>query len=130
MFVFFFKQKTAYEMRISDWSSDVCSSDLIVDHYHAVVLTMSYAFDNIIGANGVRRIDHQSVSGVVHVEAEALKTLGDARFGFLQAEEEAAVNRSRRFYGQFEAKQGIDVTGGRTEQHEIASYKVSQEFRR
>src|SRR3546814_6262697 len=26
---FFFKQKTAYEMRISDWSSDVCSSDLI-----------------------------------------------------------------------------------------------------
>src|SRR3546814_6156678 len=29
MIVFFFKQKTAYEMRISDWSSDVCSSDLL-----------------------------------------------------------------------------------------------------
>src|SRR3546814_1422226 len=29
MIVFFFKQKTAYEMRISNWSSDVCSSDLI-----------------------------------------------------------------------------------------------------
>src|SRR3546814_9851972 len=29
--VFFFKQKTAYEMRISDWSSDVCSSDLAAD---------------------------------------------------------------------------------------------------
>src|SRR3546814_9674733 len=29
---FFFKQKTAYEMRISDWSSDVCSSDLKVRH--------------------------------------------------------------------------------------------------
>src|SRR3546814_3332912 len=28
-FFFFFKQKTAYEMRISDWSSDVCSSDLL-----------------------------------------------------------------------------------------------------
>src|SRR3546814_8491041 len=28
MFLFFYKQKTAYEMRISDWSSDVCSSDL------------------------------------------------------------------------------------------------------
>src|SRR3546814_1647492 len=28
LMVFFFKQKTAYEMRISDWSSDVCSSDL------------------------------------------------------------------------------------------------------
>src|SRR3546814_14921572 len=29
---FFFKQKTAYEMRISDWSSDVCSSDLSHDY--------------------------------------------------------------------------------------------------
>src|SRR3546814_3841644 len=29
MYFFFFKQKTAYEMRISDWSSDVCSSDLV-----------------------------------------------------------------------------------------------------
>src|SRR3546814_2180987 len=29
--IFFFKQKTAYEMRISDWSSDVCSSDLNYD---------------------------------------------------------------------------------------------------
>src|SRR3546814_1950326 len=28
LFFFFFKQKTAYDMRISDWSSDVCSSDL------------------------------------------------------------------------------------------------------
>src|SRR3546814_9000780 len=28
-FFFFFKQKTAYELRISDWSSDVCSSDLL-----------------------------------------------------------------------------------------------------
>src|SRR3546814_6583403 len=28
LFLFFFKQKTAYELRISDWSSDVCSSDL------------------------------------------------------------------------------------------------------
>src|SRR3546814_9306468 len=28
LLLFFFKQKTAYEMRISDWSSDVCSSDL------------------------------------------------------------------------------------------------------
>src|SRR3546814_10382861 len=31
MYFFFFKQKTAYEMRISDWSSDVCSSDLKVE---------------------------------------------------------------------------------------------------
>src|SRR3546814_13760918 len=35
--VFFFKQKTAYEMRISDWSSDVCSSDLNQAVVNAVV---------------------------------------------------------------------------------------------
>src|SRR3546814_16590345 len=33
MCVFFFKQKTAYERRISDWSSDVCSSDLVGSAY-------------------------------------------------------------------------------------------------
>src|SRR3546814_4009061 len=33
MFFFFFKQKTAYEMRISDWSSDVCSSDVPRERY-------------------------------------------------------------------------------------------------
>src|SRR3546814_10089691 len=32
VYFFFFKQKTAYEMRISDWSSDVCSSDLRDSH--------------------------------------------------------------------------------------------------
>src|SRR3546814_10204465 len=32
VYFFFFKQKTAYEMRISDWSSDVCSSDLPGEH--------------------------------------------------------------------------------------------------
>src|SRR3546814_7258127 len=36
---FFFKQKTAYEMRISDWSSDVCSSDLAGDAGWALCLT-------------------------------------------------------------------------------------------
>src|SRR3546814_9802828 len=35
---FFFKQKTAYEMRISDWSSDVCSSDLRMPVENASVL--------------------------------------------------------------------------------------------
>src|SRR3546814_9834919 len=37
MYFFFFKQKTAYEMRISDWSSDVCSSDLdFKDEHYAL----------------------------------------------------------------------------------------------
>src|SRR3546814_4580196 len=52
LLLFFFKQKTAYEMRISDWSSDVCSSDLDADGnattdaqkgYEGVVLPMGGA---------------------------------------------------------------------------------------
>src|SRR3546814_5146525 len=46
--VFFFKQKTAYEMRISDWSSDVCSSDLHKHELHipqAAELTKYLEFD-------------------------------------------------------------------------------------
>src|SRR3546814_2745023 len=41
---FFFKQKTAYEMRISDWSSDVCSSDLVDQNLaqQALVAVQSY----------------------------------------------------------------------------------------
>src|SRR3546814_4128062 len=35
VFLFFFKQKTAYEMRISDWSSDVCSSDLPASEFRS-----------------------------------------------------------------------------------------------
>src|SRR3546814_6675557 len=41
--VFFFKQKTAYEMRISDWSSDVCSSDLELKKAGVIFLSISEA---------------------------------------------------------------------------------------
>src|SRR3546814_7309115 len=37
-YFFFFKQKTAYDMRISDWSSDVCSSDLAAGRVDATIL--------------------------------------------------------------------------------------------
>src|SRR3546814_4892331 len=46
---FFFKQKTAYEMRISDWSSDVCSSDL------AAIRTVDIG-DADVGVGGKRRV--------------------------------------------------------------------------
>src|SRR3546814_9018018 len=40
---FFFKQKTAYEMRISDWSSDVCSSDLSGGAAHGAAMHAGFA---------------------------------------------------------------------------------------
>src|SRR3546814_3469855 len=48
--VFFFKQKTAYEMRISDWSSDVCSSDLLVEPVGQ-------------GVHGLRAVEEGAVQG-------------------------------------------------------------------
>src|SRR3546814_13624317 len=52
MLCFFFKQKTAYEMRISDWSSDVCSSDL-----HGIDLVLAeYIFETtLVDLDLVRR---------------------------------------------------------------------------
>src|SRR3546814_969352 len=53
MFIFFFfKQKTAYEMRISDWSSDVCSSDLQFLIIHAAALEKSGRAAILPGAPG------------------------------------------------------------------------------
>src|SRR3546814_15374922 len=50
---FFFKQKTAYEMRISDWSSDVCSSDLIgFEKVSRHARTIADIVAHIIGDNG------------------------------------------------------------------------------
>src|SRR3546814_4308005 len=49
---FFFKQKTAYEMRISDWSSDVCSSDL-VQRSGLAAFAASPAAAMIVAAKGV-----------------------------------------------------------------------------
>src|SRR3546814_9373083 len=47
-YVFFFKQKTAYEMRISDWSSDVCSSDLLYTESDLIIRTIRDVFSSDI----------------------------------------------------------------------------------
>src|SRR3546814_7788083 len=51
---FFFKQKTAYEMRISDWSSDVCSSDLNGSAMQFDTRTMNLALKIIDGVTAER----------------------------------------------------------------------------
>src|SRR3546814_8040300 len=52
MFFFFFMQKTAYEMRISDWSSDVCSSDLLLVGLLVGALTLGSASPHLFLALG------------------------------------------------------------------------------
>src|SRR3546814_6020118 len=57
---FFFKQKTAYEMRISDWSSDVCSSDLD---------------ENALASEALRRVEQESSTWLVADLARHIATL-------------------------------------------------------
>src|SRR3546814_6250244 len=55
---FFFKQKTAYEMRISDWSSDVCSSDL------PMIENIPFNDDNIAGFRIDGRLTAEAYDGI------------------------------------------------------------------
>src|SRR3546814_3663814 len=67
MFFFFFKQKTAYEMRISDWSSDVCSSDLEVfsiNWDNKGVEPTNISIQNSIIGQGLHRHNH-SAGGLI-----------------------------------------------------------------
>src|SRR3546814_12510597 len=70
MIVFFcFKQKTAYEMRISDWSSDVCSSDLLIPEHDESVAVVQIAAE-------LRQQLLERVCGVVQLCPE-IKSPGD-----------------------------------------------------
>src|SRR3546814_2505572 len=87
--IFFFKQKTAYEMRISDWSSDVCSSDLldarpgeadgehVVRQHRAVAAGAEDLLDVAVPGEAFT-----AVGGLGHVEAAVLPhqvRIGDGR---------------------------------------------------
>src|SRR3546814_5746771 len=70
--LFLFKQKTAYEMRISDWSSDVCSSDLTLLATAAVGLWL-LAAPAVLGTSGAAAdSDHLVGALIVTITAVAL----------------------------------------------------------
>src|SRR3546814_12632258 len=74
-FVFFFKQKTAYEMRISDWSSDVCSSDLPEELGRLIDV-----IEAACGRKAVRDFQPMQPGDVVATAADITATTRD--FGF------------------------------------------------
>src|SRR3546814_15745448 len=96
MLFFFFKQKTAYEMRISDWSSDVCSSDLLVVLVRSTLFGVgsiviqallplvardlvgggSFTYGVLLGAFGIGAVGGAVGSGVLH---QRLSTEGVVR---------------------------------------------------
>src|SRR3546814_5820290 len=65
---FFFKQKTAYEMRISDWSSDVCSSDLSIRHRLVVlIVTIGVA---ILGIQSLLKLPIDAVPDITNNQVQ------------------------------------------------------------
>src|SRR3546814_1033878 len=78
-FVFFFcMQKTAYEMRISDWSSDVCSSDLLVATGRLGVGD-AFVHESYIGSRFIGRVEAETMVGdlpaiVPSIEGSAIAT--------------------------------------------------------
>src|SRR3546814_5585542 len=65
--IFFFKQKTAYEMRISDWSSDVCSSDLATE-------AEAFAAARVASQDDVNRRDETLLSVIPRDRRRVYKT--------------------------------------------------------
>src|SRR3546814_14262668 len=107
MLYFVFKQKTAYEMRISDWSSDVCSSDLVGHVFrerHAVLRRLA---DGLVeqdrAADVLRQVgrgQQQLAVGaavlLVVLDPDAGEALGDGAGGFVDGDDALA----RRDHGQ------------------------------
>src|SRR3546814_4748091 len=58
---FFFKQKTAYEMRISDWSSDVCSSDLKIRIDYESMVTPDTVYDHDVASGTLETLKVQEI---------------------------------------------------------------------
>src|SRR3546814_7898409 len=71
---FFFKQKTAYELRISDWSSDVCSSDLL-----ARAGGRGRQLFELEGIEAAEIVDHHRAHGSLHSGREAHPSTGSGR---------------------------------------------------
>src|SRR3546814_2525107 len=108
--VVFFKQKTAYEMRISDWSSDVCSSDLIGGHQRGD--PEQHPVDQIgLGERPERSHDHQRDDP--GADADRMDATFDAGPAEQEPEEDAERDRRRGRHRPPRNRQAI----ARSEEH-------------
>src|SRR3546814_9544407 len=121
-FLFFFKQKTAYEMRISDWSSDVCSSDLIAGANRWCQRNRNAAGKDWWFADG---LDHCGIPSnaalaevaVVHDDGQ-VRAIGGEQFDIAQGiaiDQQQVGERTRRDHAELTLHVqnfGIDRRGG------------------
>src|SRR3546814_11834450 len=79
----FFKQKTAYEMRISDWSSDVCSSDLVGLDAHEMAIAEEFvaaADRQLVAQQRLGRHDDQRLAEIAqHLPTQDVEIIGRRR---------------------------------------------------
>src|SRR3546814_19560721 len=125
---FFFKQKTAYEMRISDWSSDVCSSDLLLAHVDPARERVPYAlfqplqpFRPIVGL-AVVRLDPERVERQAAAQREYPRVddvAAGQRVGAGAPREEARMIR-RAVVLLVQTSIGEGNRGGTVENHGVA----------
>src|SRR3546814_4404282 len=90
-FNLFFKQKTTYEMRISDWSSDVCSSDLAFVHRENFAVNVVVAR---INAHGEGAYGH-AFDDAVGIEAQNVAVFESARLAFIGIAHQVFLARQR-----------------------------------
>src|SRR3546814_5529008 len=114
MIFVFFKQKTAYEMRISDWSSDVCSSDLLGARLQVGGLLdeegcgrgLGFEREAAIRIDGNDRRDRHALFKILRLRVERLAELHDVDAALAQrrADRRRRVRSARRHLQ-------LDVTG-------------------
>src|SRR3546814_7194007 len=107
-FFFFFKQKTAYEMRISDWSSDVCSSDLLDRYFHES--------GGVVGAEPAhtrRKTGGQFVHFAAHCGGHTQRVRAGQQLHRKSGDRGAVVARAETVAGRSEADPGDIAQGHR-----------------
>src|SRR3546814_13385720 len=98
--MFFFKQKTAYEMRISDWSSDVCSSDLLdadgIDLVEQVAAPDLHR-PAIVGILDAQSGIGQPISLLLAIDGQRIEEVGPAAIALVHECRNVEVRRDRGF---------------------------------
>src|SRR3546814_15243226 len=84
--IFLFKQKTAYEMRISDWSSDVCSSDLATTQSHVYDGTEKAVIATLVPAGLTDQLQYSPQSSFTNVGEHRVRVYLNESMNYLAAE--------------------------------------------
>src|SRR3546814_15157719 len=116
--IFFFKQKTAYEMRISDWSSDVCSSDLERSESQGHQID-DKQFASAVFTKGDKRADclQRGETSKNAGERTHHTLLGTVKAGTVRIiADEAAITRLARLPATVDGELSLELTNGRRNQ--------------